>query len=421
MLKIIQSGQIIPPDVKKAIIQVNGYFDRNKAEYGIKEPSSQLTSDIFKISIKAVRKVISEYKKDPKSIEKNQIYKGRPSYAVDISHQEAVRTYIRNANSEGKIITLELIQTHLKERDPNQYAHITTIARTLDRWGFSFGKGVRTQNLKEKDHIVASRRRYLRKMRENRVSKNDVIIGMKRPEVYLDESYINKNHSNDFTWYTEEDGPWIQKPTGKGERLIILNAITKEGWVKGAKVVFKSTRKTGDYHGQMNADLFQRWFKEKLIPNIPENALIIMDNAPYHNVLTESSPPISRSSKQRIYSWLAQNKIPCNEDCLKAELIEILIKLAPEPDYIVDEIARKYGHEVIRTPPYHPELQPIEICWAVLKNHVARNCEFSLSGLKRELETGFSKVTSQTCSKIISKIRDIENIFWAEDTNQEEI
>ena len=72
--------------------------------------------------------------------------------------------------------------------------------------------------------------------------------------------------------------------------------------MKGAKVVFKSTRKTGDYHGQMNADLFQRWFKEKLIPNIPENALIIMDNAPYHNVLTESSPPISRSSKQRIYN-----------------------------------------------------------------------------------------------------------------------
>ena len=109
MLKMIQSGQIIPADVKKAIIQVNEYFDRNKAEQGIKEPISQLTSDIFEISIKAVRKVISEYKKDPKSIEQNQIYKGRPSYAVEISHQEAIRAYIRNANSEGKIITLEMI------------------------------------------------------------------------------------------------------------------------------------------------------------------------------------------------------------------------------------------------------------------------------------------------------------------------
>ena len=61
-------------------------------------------------------------------------------------------------------------------------------------------------------------------------------------QVYLDESYVNKNHSNDFTWYSKEDSPWLQKPTGKGERLIIINAITKGGWVPNAKVVFKSTR-----------------------------------------------------------------------------------------------------------------------------------------------------------------------------------
>jgi hypothetical protein len=53
----------------------------------------------------------------------------------------------------------------------------------------------------------------------------------------LDESYVNKNHSNDFIWYSDEDGPWVQKPTGKGERLIIINAITKEGWVPGAKLI----------------------------------------------------------------------------------------------------------------------------------------------------------------------------------------
>jgi hypothetical protein len=64
------------------------------------------------------------------------------------------------------------------------------------------------------------------------------------------ESYVNKNHSNDFVWYFDDDGPWIQKPTGKGDRLIIINAITKNGWVPGAKLTFKSSRKTGDYHGQ---------------------------------------------------------------------------------------------------------------------------------------------------------------------------
>ena len=74
--------------------------------------------------------------------------------------------------------------------------------------------------------MVAARHRYLREKRGNR--KGDDVI---RPEVYLDESYVNKNHSNDFIWYWEEDGPWVQKPIGKGERLIIMHAMTKNGWI----------------------------------------------------------------------------------------------------------------------------------------------------------------------------------------------
>jgi len=72
----------------------------------------------------------------------------------------------------------------------------------------------------------------------------------------------------------------MQKPTGKGERLIILNTITQFGWVSNAKLVFKSTKKTGDYHGQMNLALFRKWFIEQLLPNIPKNSNIMMDNAP---------------------------------------------------------------------------------------------------------------------------------------------
>ena len=81
-----------------------------------------------------------------------------------------------------------------------------------------------------------------------------------------------------FNWYWDEDGPWVQKPTGTGERLIIMHAMTKNGWIPNAKLVFKSTRKTGDYHGQMNHDLFSKWFSEPLLPNIPKNSLIVMDN-----------------------------------------------------------------------------------------------------------------------------------------------
>ena len=53
-----------------------------------------------------------------------------------------------------------------------------------------------------------------------------------RPEVYLDESYINRNHSNAFVWYSSDEGPWIQNPSGQGERLIIMDAITDQAGSK---------------------------------------------------------------------------------------------------------------------------------------------------------------------------------------------
>ena len=266
--------------------------------------------------------------------------------------------------------------------------------------------------------MVAARQRYLREMKSNRISERntDTI----RPEVYLDESYVNKNHSNDFIWYYGEDGPWVQKPTGKGERLIIINAITKSGWVPGSKLVFKSTRKTGDYHGQMNWELFRKWFTEMLLPNIPERSLIIMDNASYHNILAEYSPPTPKSSKKKIREWLEQNKVYCRDDCLKAELVELLVKIAPEPIYAIDEIARSLGHKVLRTPPYHPELQPIETCWGVVKNHVARNCDFTMKNLIGQLDNGFGEVTPDTCVKIIKKVKGKEDKFWSEDIKMDD-
>lgn len=157
-------------------------------------------------------------------------------------------------------MTQESIREYIQEHSSDEF-HIATLGKTLDRWGFEFGKGTRTQHLKEKDYVIAARKRYLRKMRNNRLSEGGTV----RPEVYLDESYINKNYSNDYIWYSTEDGPWVQKPTGQGERLTIMNAITKDGWVPDAKMVFKSNRKTGDYNGQMNFELFCHFQKTMTI------------------------------------------------------------------------------------------------------------------------------------------------------------
>lgn len=409
-------GKPLTPEIRKLAVSVKQYFDRKKLTPA--EPSVNRTADALGIGIATVKRIMADYNRDPGLIDKPAKLRGRPIYAVSVSYQESTRSYIRAANKKGEYITLAVIKNFLEEKYPDESFNKATLARTLNRWGFEFGQGVRSQHLKEKDYVIAARQRYLREMRSNRVpgKGTDTI----RPEVYIDESYVNKNHSNDFIWYYGEDGPWVQKPTGKGERLIIINAITKSGWVPGSKLVFKSTRKTGDYHGQMNWELFKKWFTEMLLPNIPEQSLIIMDNAPYHNIFSEHSPPTPQSSKKKIKEWLEQNKVYCRDDCLKPELVELLIKMAPEPIYAVDEIAISFGHKILRTPPYHPELQPIETCWGVVKNHVARNCDFTVKNLIKQLDCGFNKVSAATCEKIIKKVREIEDEFWATDIKMDE-
>lgn len=410
-------GQPVPTEVKRKIVLAKEYFDRCLESCGEEEHtlSVQRTADALDVGLATVRRVMAEYNRNP-LFEYQDTKRGRPPRLIPESCQTVVREYIRGANLSGHHVTLESLCGFLEEHDPSWQFNTRKMGRTLDRWGFTFGKGTRTQHLKEREYVVAARRRYLRRKRANR--KGDGTI---RPEVYLDESYVNKNHSNDFVWYFDDDGPWIQKPTGKGERLIILNAISQDGWIPKAKLVFKSSRKTGDYHGQMNHDLFCRWLEERLLPNIPKKSLIIMDNAAYHNTLSKSSAPTSTSSKEKIKAWLESQNEVIDSSMLKAELIEILERKAPKPTFAVDELVATYGHEVIRTPQYHPELQPIETCWGIVKNQVARNCDFTMKNLIVQLENAFEKVTAKTCRGLIKKIREQEDKFWEEDARYDEL
>jgi hypothetical protein len=261
-------------------------------------------------------------------------------------------------------MTLAMGAERLATAAPDQQCSLRTLGRTLERWGFTCGKGTRSQHLTETDQVVAARQRSLRQKRAKR--QGDAVI---RPEVYVDESYVQKNHRNDFMWYCDAEGPWVQKPTGTGERLSILHAMTKSGWVPGATLTCKRTKKTGDYHGHMHHDLCTTWFTEQLLPTIPGNALILMDNAPYPTVLSRPAAPTAPCTKDSLYTWLRKQGLPMRDDCLNAELVEMLAKLAPAPPDALDELAAEHGHEILRTPPSHPELQPMETCWAVVKTH----------------------------------------------------
>lgn len=403
-------------EMRKMAVNVKHYFDNLKSTPdSLRNPATRLAASALGISESTVKVIMAAYNKkgeDGLGWSKSQ-QRGRPAYAIETGVVPHVRQFIRRANRNGDQVNVEIIRHYMRDELHCEVAH-TTLWRALQRWGFEFGTGVRSAQLKESERIVILRRQYLRQKLANRDDKGQII----RPEVYLDESYINKNHSNDKTWYFEKDGIIIGKPTGKGDRLIILNAITKDGWVPNSKLVFKASKKTGDYHTNMNWDNFSKWFQEKLLKNIPENSLIIMDNAPYHNVLVEEAFPKKNHSVKRLREWLSNNEIPWTKDMLKSELFDLCSRFAVKPEFLIDRIARKEGHSILRTPPYHPELQPIETCWAVVKNYVAQHNDCTMKKVLILLEEGFAKVTNKTCQKLIEKVNLQEEAFWNEDTGK---
>lgn len=79
------------------------------------------------------------------------------------------------------------------------------------------------------------------------------------------------------------------------------------------------------YNGTTDAPLFEFWFEQWLLPCLPEDVVIVMDNASFH-------------SKDNL-----------------------------------NLIAESYNRKIIFLPPYSPELNPIENFWHILKHWLRMN------------------------------------------------
>ena len=280
--------------------------------------------------------------------------------------------------------------------------------------------------------------------------------------VFMDESYVHSTHSSERS-FMPQDNNLINKPSGKGTRLIILHAITKFGpltelddvgrpiydliWrgpKKGtcqprersgpddpAKIncetLWIAQSKTGDYHENMNSDNYMKWVRKKLLPCFDQlfpgkRMVFVADNAPYHHAreigalggltkpkltalmvkhgctyldIPESDKRnemfaddevkgVSHLPNKEVYR-LAFNKakfekragtaaapfVPSTTE-LQLGFVNWLKENKPELlECKFEKEMKAKGHNILWTPPYCPDLQPIETFWAVGKNHVA--------------------------------------------------
>jgi hypothetical protein len=152
---------------------------------------------------------------------------------------------------------------------------------------------------------------------------------------------------NKFLYVAKKEST-IGRRNNKGKRLIIMHAISPHGplaereeltnlpvsnlvWKSDSchlhpsqdgkitcETIWKATAKSGDYHENMNSNMFMKWVKEKLLPTFErlhpgKKMVLILDNAPYHHKRMIGN--LSNKAKQELVDI-------CNEHNIKSIDVE---------------------------------------------------------------------------------------------------
>lgn len=176
----------------------------------------------------------------------------------------------------------------------------------------------------------------------------------------------------------KEEGTVLQQQS-KDQTPGLLEMLKRRRWLalyqirSGLSVSPKKGGHQEDYHKVFDGKNFVNWWKTQLLPNLHQPTIIMLDNAKYHLVYEEHVPKPGRMKKQEVIDWLQSNDIP-HSATDTAPILRQKVKdwIAANEKIAVERLAEEQGHKVLFTPPYHSDLQPIELVWALVKGNVGQ-------------------------------------------------
>lgn len=310
-----------------------------------------------------------------------------------------VRRTVQTMYEKRKVLpTLDNIRNELRETI-SYTGGKKALSKTLKNIGFEYRRSTTNRKvLMERSDIVLQGINFLRTIKELRDNCRTI--------VYTDETFVHSCHSTAKCWQSKDVG--LNVPFSKGERMIIVHAGSKNGFIPGAALIYKASSSTGDYHNEMNFDNFMKWLEQKLIPNLPEKSVLILDNVAYHNVQIDKCPTQS-TRKADIQLWLQRHGIPFTAEMLKPELLELCKTNKPAPTYRVDQLLKTHGHLALRLPPYHADLNAIELIWSNLKGYIGRrNLRFRMADVQSLIQEGVDSIGEKEWSACCSHVEAVE-------------
>jgi hypothetical protein len=223
---------------------------------------------------------------------------------------------IREANATGGgCTTTELISAILEVHDIT--IHPRTLQNVLGSMGYRYGKANVIGKMNDAWYVSRIRTfliQYSQALKEQEEGRCVI--------VYTDESYVNTNHARMQTWYsdiaTEKND--VVRPSGKGKRLVLLHAFTRDGWLVhdnsvhndradqlsfSCELIYEAEKGDGDYHDNMNGGIYMQWLNNRLLvafnKRYPHQKMVlVLDNASYHHVRGEDWINIHTMRKEAI-------------------------------------------------------------------------------------------------------------------------
>ena len=173
--------------------------------------------------------------------------------------------------------------------------------------------------------------------------------------------------------------------------------------------------------------MFEEWF-ESICQKVASDhgpAVIYMDGASSHRRAKDVNVlPTSTWTAARLQDWLEghgysqfttdEKGRPVLKALLQDMCKEIIRAAGVQKDYVCYEIVKEYGHTVAITPPYHPELQPIERVWCCVKNQIAEYPVANMTELRERLKVNFNTlVTEEILISSLRQSQQWEDLYFA--------
>ncbi|XP_022195252.2 uncharacterized protein LOC120348698 [Nilaparvata lugens] len=377
------------------------------------------------ISKRSVYRLRAEQKKgDAKTArtgcKKRNLYRNSRTVKYDFYTISAIRKFVHSLFKRNVPPTVKqvLVKVNADPSLPNFKK--STMYRLLIDSGFTFEKHSKKSLLVEKGDIILSRHAYLREIKGSRKYNN--------PIVYVGETYVfvgqntqkDKGGPSTHNEATAVPGDKLRPKdfADKGPRYVIVHAASKHGFLKNAKLMYMATNIT-DFHP--NSATFEKWFKEQLLPNLQPNSVIVFDNGIYNSTSTHF--PNASSSKEELKFWLMSKNVHLPEDSMKKEMLHEVEKVKHlYCTSLVDEMARYHGFRIVRLPPHHSELNPIEYAFNQVKEMITMQVSQTKQEIKpRTIDQAFDAVTAQNWRHFFKYVEKTEQSMWDVDYLQDNV